>query len=115
MELLGKLRDRSVCASELLQNAAPGCVRESGERGVEAGTRMVNHMVQCLAHRFAACKGEIERAWRIPTTTSECHDRHRERAAPAHAQNRRQRFLVLRGVAVSGGGIAMLPSFMAQP
>src|ERR1700754_4912786 len=33
MELLGKLRDRSVSTSQLLQNAASGGVRERGERG----------------------------------------------------------------------------------
>src|SRR5262249_3108429 len=38
VEPLGKLRDRSVGASELLQNAAPSCVRESGERGIQAGS-----------------------------------------------------------------------------
>src|SRR5262245_12599657 len=32
VELLGKVRDRSVCMSELLQNAASGGVRERGER-----------------------------------------------------------------------------------
>src|SRR3954470_21031867 len=48
VELVGKLRDRSVCASELLQNAAPRRVRESGERGVELGTLIVNHVVQYI-------------------------------------------------------------------
>src|SRR6202795_4828234 len=38
VEPLGKVRDRSVCTSELLQNAASGGVRERGERGIEAGT-----------------------------------------------------------------------------
>ena len=37
VELLGEVRDRSVGASELLQNAASGGVRERGERGIEAG------------------------------------------------------------------------------
>ncbi len=37
MELLGKVRDRSVCTAELLQNAASGGVRERGERSVEVG------------------------------------------------------------------------------
>ncbi len=46
VELLGKVRDRSVCTSELLQNAAPGGVRERGERGIEAGLRILNHVVQ---------------------------------------------------------------------
>src|ERR671913_2384886 len=39
VELLGKVRDRRVCASELLQNTASGGVRERGERGVKAGAR----------------------------------------------------------------------------
>src|SRR5271170_6095452 len=36
VELLGKLRDRSVCTPELLQNAASGGVRERSERDIEA-------------------------------------------------------------------------------
>src|SRR5215216_3968923 len=46
VELLGKVRDRRVCTPELLKNAASGGVRERGERGVEAGSRMLNHVVQ---------------------------------------------------------------------
>src|SRR4029077_14937006 len=49
-ELLGKVRDRSVCASELLQNAASGGVRERGERGIETGCHILNHVVQYLTH-----------------------------------------------------------------
>src|SRR5262245_21401004 len=37
VELLGEVRDRRVCTSELLQNAASGGVRERGERAIEAG------------------------------------------------------------------------------
>src|SRR5262245_5604224 len=48
VELHGKVRDRSVCASELLQNAASGGVRERGERGIEAGSRILNHVVQYI-------------------------------------------------------------------
>src|SRR5262245_28161569 len=59
VELLGKVRDRSVCTSELLQNAASGGVRERGERGIEAGSRILNHMVQYLPHGLAACKGRL--------------------------------------------------------
>src|SRR5260221_4722514 len=58
VELLGKGRDRSVCTSELLQNAASGGVRERGERGIEAGLRILNHGVQYLAHGLAACQGK---------------------------------------------------------
>src|SRR5262249_49910878 len=36
---LGKVRDRSVGTSELLQNAASGGNRERGERGIEAGSQ----------------------------------------------------------------------------
>src|SRR6185436_18593938 len=31
---------------ELFQNAAPGDVRQRGERGIEAGLRILNHLVQ---------------------------------------------------------------------
>src|SRR5690349_15151648 len=46
VELLGKVRDRSVGSSELLQNAAPGAIREGSERVVEAGVAILNHVVQ---------------------------------------------------------------------
>src|SRR5262245_45128116 len=46
VELLGEVRDRGLCTSELLQNAASGCVRERGERGIEAGSCILNHSVQ---------------------------------------------------------------------
>jgi hypothetical protein len=48
VELLGEVRDRSVCTSELLQNAASGGIRERGERVIEAGLRILNHMVQYM-------------------------------------------------------------------
>src|SRR6202050_4614817 len=57
MELLGKVRNRSVCTPELLQNAASGGVRERGERGIEAGPGILNHSVQYVTHGLAACKG----------------------------------------------------------
>src|SRR5215469_1172570 len=50
VELVGKLRDRGVCTPEPLQNAAPGGVRESGERVIEAGVAILNHMVQYVTH-----------------------------------------------------------------
>jgi hypothetical protein len=37
VKLRCKLRDRSVSTSEVLQNAASGCVRECGERSIKAG------------------------------------------------------------------------------
>ena len=43
---LGKIRDRRVCTSELLKNAASRGVGECGERGIEGGAWMLNHMVQ---------------------------------------------------------------------
>src|SRR5579863_77967 len=57
VELLSKVRDRSVCTPELLQNAAPGGVRELGERGIEASCHILDHMVQYMIHGLAACKG----------------------------------------------------------
>src|SRR3954463_14782914 len=57
VELLGKVGDRSVGTPELLQNAASGGVRERGERGVERGVAILNHLVQCLDQGLAACKG----------------------------------------------------------
>jgi len=62
VELLGELRDRSIGTSELLQNAASGGVRERGERGIEMGANILNHMVQYLADELAACKGARARA-----------------------------------------------------
>src|SRR4030095_7354022 len=59
VELLGKVRDRRVCTSELLQNAASGDVRERGERGIEAGPGILNHVVQYIAHGLEACKGRL--------------------------------------------------------
>src|SRR5688572_7238676 len=62
VELLGKVRDRSVCTPELLQNATSGGVRESGERGIEAGVGILNQIVQYVANGLAACKGGRARA-----------------------------------------------------
>src|SRR5215467_11826025 len=42
VEPLGKVRDRSVGTSELLQNAASGGIRKRGERVIEAGLRILN-------------------------------------------------------------------------
>src|SRR6202035_2964445 len=41
----------------LFQNAASGGVRERGERGIEAGPAILNHIVQYVTHELAACKG----------------------------------------------------------
>src|SRR5271170_1445050 len=56
-KFLGKARDRSVCTPELLQNAASGGVRERGERGIKAGSGILNHVVQYVTYGVAACKG----------------------------------------------------------
>src|SRR5688500_5745708 len=48
VEPRGKGRDRGVGTSKLLQNATPRGIRERGERGIEAGPRILNHMVQYL-------------------------------------------------------------------
>src|SRR3954454_11760808 len=59
VELLGKVRDRSVCTPELLQNAASGGVRERGERGIEVGLGILNHVVQYMT-RIGGMQGEAE-------------------------------------------------------
>src|SRR5690242_8505143 len=46
MEPLGESRNRGVFASELLQHAPAGRVRKRGERGIEGGRPILNHMVQ---------------------------------------------------------------------
>src|SRR5262245_39144984 len=60
VELLGKVRDRCVGTSELLQNAASGGIRERGERGIEAGPHILNHTVtepygSVLTHGSSVC------------------------------------------------------------
>ena len=57
MELLGKVRDRSVGSSELLQDATPRGIRERGERSIESGRYILNHTVQYLTRAFAGRKG----------------------------------------------------------
>src|SRR3954453_14979366 len=59
VEVLGKLRDRSVRTSELLQNPAPGGVRERGERGIDAGCRMLNHTVQYYRANWRLARGAL--------------------------------------------------------
>src|SRR6266536_2779454 len=59
VELLGKVCDRSVCTPELLQNAASSGVRERGERVIEAGPDILNHVVQYITHGLAPCKGRL--------------------------------------------------------
>src|SRR5262245_37209737 len=61
VERLGKVGDRRVCTPELLQDATSGGVRERGERGIEVGSAILNHLVQYLAHGLPAAQGEAER------------------------------------------------------
>src|ERR671910_511373 len=63
VELDGKIRDRRVCTSELLQNAASGGVRERGERGIETGRRILNHIVQYSNALIGGMQGEAERRY----------------------------------------------------
>jgi hypothetical protein len=67
VELLGKDRDRSVCTPELLQNAASGGVRKRGERGIEAGLRILNHPVHYIRRDWRHARG-AERAVRCRPT-----------------------------------------------
>src|SRR5215216_1103182 len=46
LKLLGKIRDRRVCTSELLKNAASRGGGECGERSIEGGAGMLSHVVQ---------------------------------------------------------------------
>src|SRR5215467_10581361 len=59
VEILGKVRDRSVGTSKLLQNAASGGVRDRGERGIDAGLRILNHMVQYITTRTGGMQGKL--------------------------------------------------------
>src|SRR6185295_8831507 len=52
VKLLGKIRDRRVCTSELLKNAASSDVGQCGERGIEGGVRKLNHVVQYTRRRL---------------------------------------------------------------
>ena len=64
MEVSGEVRDRSVGAAELLQHAAPGRVRQRGERSVEAGFVKLNHMVQFNETRLDASFAALSDATR---------------------------------------------------
>src|SRR5215467_2536300 len=56
VELLGQIRDRRFRATQLLEDAATGDVCKRGERGIEVGICILNHMVQYLTQASAACK-----------------------------------------------------------
>jgi hypothetical protein len=57
VELLCKLRDRSIRTPELLQNAASSGVRERGKGGIKTNCRKLNHVVQFLARGSASGNG----------------------------------------------------------
>src|SRR5689334_17310456 len=63
MELSGEVGDRSLGAAELLEHAAPGGIRQRGEGSVEAGFVILNHVVQYIADRLAACKRKNAWGW----------------------------------------------------
>src|SRR5262245_2678508 len=65
VKLPGKIRDRRVCTSELLENAASGGVGECGEGGIEGGVVMLNHLVQ-YTRGPAACKRRLRAPRRYP-------------------------------------------------
>src|SRR5213075_1704359 len=50
--------------AELLEDTAPGGVRKRGKRGVEARSRILNHMVQYLMHESGARKDDRSRGAR---------------------------------------------------
>src|SRR5574341_316533 len=88
VELLGKVRDRSVCTPELLQNAASGGVGERGERGIETGPGILNHVVQYYT-RIGGMQGEAERVLRCRpplTPKSTQFDRLGDPRAPRQAE-----------------------------
>ena len=44
---------------QLLEDAATGDVRQRGERGIEVGIRILNHMVQYLTTGFHGMQGRV--------------------------------------------------------
>jgi hypothetical protein len=57
-ERLGELGDGGFALGETGENGAAGGIGKGGERGVERGIGIVNHMVYYRRDRFA-CQGEI--------------------------------------------------------
>ena len=85
-EFLGKVRDRSVYTPELLQNATSGDVGERGERGIEAGLGILNHMVHYSQTRFDASfaalsdatrRGVLEQLWRADASITDLAEKFR--------------------------------------
>ena len=60
LKLLREVCDGRVCTAELLQNPAPGDVRQRGERGVEVGLRILNHLVQYVTQGREWVQAPIE-------------------------------------------------------
>src|SRR4029078_9595433 len=52
VKFVGEVRDGSVCTAELLEDAATRRIGERGERGIEVGIWILNHMVQYLPWEF---------------------------------------------------------------
>ena len=61
VEPVGEVRDRSVCAAELLENTAPGGVRERRERGVEMRHSNTEPYGSVSSAPIRCMQGEIER------------------------------------------------------
>jgi dihydrofolate reductase len=66
----GKHRDRSVRTPELLQNTAPGGVRECSERDIDVGPDTLNHMVQCTRWSDGRQWEAVLLAVRVPVGTA---------------------------------------------
>src|SRR5215472_12003915 len=56
VECLGQIRDRRVAASQPLQHATAGGVREGRERGIESTGGILNHLVHFIRRFGTRCK-----------------------------------------------------------
>src|SRR5262249_45993724 len=56
VECLGQIRDRRVAASQPLQHATAGGVREGRERGIESTGGILNHLVHFIRRFGTGCK-----------------------------------------------------------
>src|SRR4029450_12349380 len=71
LDVFGQSRDRGVGTSELLQNAAPGGVRERGERGIEPSLHILNHTVQYTLHESADASAVVPENKIVPHSSRE--------------------------------------------